>query len=96
MFRLKTQPVVTRSHLRWMTLDVQRANPHYFDGVNSAFHLWCNGQWMGYSQDSRLPAEFDLSAVLRPGQNRGGNGVTLVRRKLSGRSGHVADEWHFP
>ena len=41
-----------------------------FDGVNSAFHLWCNGQWMGYSQDSRLPAEFDLSAVLRPGQNR--------------------------
>ena len=41
-----------------------------FDGVNSAFYLWCNGQWMGYSQDSRLPAEFDLSAVLRPGQNR--------------------------
>lgn len=41
-----------------------------FDGVNSAFHLWCNGQWMGYSQDSRLPAEFDLSTVLRPGQNR--------------------------
>ena len=41
-----------------------------FDGVNSAFHLWCNGQWIGYSQDSRLPAEFDLSAVLRPGENR--------------------------
>jgi beta-galactosidase len=41
-----------------------------FDGVNSAFHLWCNGQWIGYSQDSRLPAEFDLSAALRPGQNR--------------------------
>jgi beta-galactosidase len=31
-----------------------------FDGVNSAFHLWCNGEWVGYSQDSRLPA-FDLS-----------------------------------
>lgn len=41
-----------------------------FDGVNSAFHLWCNGQWIGYSQDSRLPAEFDLSTVLRAGQNR--------------------------
>jgi Beta-galactosidase/beta-glucuronidase len=41
-----------------------------FDGVNSAFHLWCNGQWIGYSQDSRLPAEFDLTAVLRAGQNR--------------------------
>lgn len=41
-----------------------------FDGVNAAFFLWCNGQWIGYSQDSRLPAEFDLSAVLRAGPNR--------------------------
>ncbi|WLI78824.1 beta-galactosidase [Kosakonia sp. H02] len=41
-----------------------------FDGVNAAFYLWCNGQWIGYSQDSRLPAEFDLSAVLKPGTNR--------------------------
>lgn len=41
-----------------------------FDGVNSAFYLWCNGEWVGYSQDSRLPAEFDLTAVLRPGTNR--------------------------
>ncbi|WP_442779842.1 beta-galactosidase [Enterobacter cancerogenus] len=41
-----------------------------FDGVNSAFHLWCNGEWIGYSQDSRLPAEFDLSTALRPGENR--------------------------
>jgi len=41
-----------------------------FDGVNSAFFLWCNGEWIGYSQDSRLPAEFDLSHALRPGQNR--------------------------
>ena len=41
-----------------------------FDGVNSAFFLWCNGEFMGYSQDSRLPAEFDLSQVLRPHNNR--------------------------
>lgn len=41
-----------------------------FDGVNSAFHLWCNGQWIGYSQDSRLPAEFDLSHALQAGNNR--------------------------
>ncbi len=67
-----------------------------FDGVNSAFHLWCNGQWVGYSRDSRLPAEFDLSGVLRAGQNRGRDGFALVRRKLSGRSGHVAHERDFP
>jgi beta-galactosidase len=41
-----------------------------FDGVNSAFHLWCNGTWVGYSQDSRLAAEFDLSAHLVAGQNQ--------------------------
>ena len=41
-----------------------------FDGVNSAFYLWCNGTFVGYSQDSRLPAEFDLSAVLQSGANR--------------------------
>ncbi|KQN51244.1 beta-D-galactosidase [Serratia sp. Leaf50] len=41
-----------------------------FDGVNSAFYLWCNGHWVGYSQDSRLPAEFDLGRYLQDGENR--------------------------
>ncbi|MDG3088526.1 beta-galactosidase [Vibrio hannami] len=41
-----------------------------FDGVNSAMHLWCNGHWVGYSQDSRLPAEFDLSPYLQSGENQ--------------------------
>lgn len=41
-----------------------------FDGVNSAFHLWCNGQWVGYSQDSRLAAEFDLTDFLNEGENQ--------------------------
>ncbi|HHQ4711150.1 beta-galactosidase [Aeromonas veronii] len=41
-----------------------------FDGVSSAFHLFCNGRWVGYSQDSRLPAEFDLTPYLQSGRNR--------------------------
>jgi beta-galactosidase len=41
-----------------------------FDGVDSAFYLWCNEQLVGYSQDSRLPADFDLSRILEPGDNR--------------------------
>lgn len=41
-----------------------------FDGVNSAFHLWCNGRWVGYGQDSRLPSEFDLTHFLLKGENR--------------------------
>lgn len=41
-----------------------------FHGVNSAFYLVCNGQFVGYSQDSRLPAEFDLTDFLKSGDNR--------------------------
>lgn len=41
-----------------------------FDGVNSAFHLWCNGVWVGYSQDSRLASEFDISDYLVAGKNQ--------------------------
>jgi beta-galactosidase len=40
-----------------------------FEGVDSTFHLWVNGKAVGYSQDSRLPAEFNVSPILRPGEN---------------------------
>jgi beta-galactosidase len=40
-----------------------------FDGVDSAFYLWINGQMVGYSQDSRLPAEFNITAFVHPGEN---------------------------
>jgi beta-galactosidase len=40
-----------------------------FDGVNSAFYVWVNGQKVGYSQDSRLPAEFNITKYLKPGEN---------------------------
>ncbi|MDB4500706.1 DUF4981 domain-containing protein [Akkermansiaceae bacterium] len=40
-----------------------------FNGVSSAFYLWCNGQKIGYSQDSRTPAEFDLTKFLKKGEN---------------------------
>ena len=40
-----------------------------FEGVDSAFHLWINGDLVGYSQDSRLPAEFDITRHLQAGEN---------------------------
>ena len=40
-----------------------------FESVDSAFYLWVNGQEVGYSQDSRLPAEFDITPFVRAGQN---------------------------
>ncbi|RMG72010.1 MAG: beta-galactosidase, partial [Bacteroidetes bacterium] len=40
-----------------------------FDGVQSAFYVWVNGQKVGYSQGSRTPAEFDLTPYLKTGTN---------------------------
>jgi beta-galactosidase len=40
-----------------------------FDGVNSAFYVWINGQKVGYGQDSRLPSEFNITKYLKPGEN---------------------------
>jgi beta-galactosidase len=41
----------------------------HFAGVESAFYLWVNGNKVGYSQESRTPAEFNLTPYLRPGEN---------------------------
>ncbi|BCX46854.1 beta-galactosidase [Haloferula helveola] len=42
----------------------------HFGGVRSAMFVWVNGTQVGYSQGSRLPAEFDITDQLRPGANR--------------------------
>lgn len=40
-----------------------------FQGVASGFYLWVNGRKVGYSEDSRGPAEFDLTDFVKPGEN---------------------------
>jgi beta-galactosidase len=40
-----------------------------FDGVDSAFFLWINGEKVGYSVNSRNAAEFDITRFLKPGKN---------------------------
>ena len=40
-----------------------------FDGVESAFYLWVNGERVGYSEDSRTPAEFNITKHLKDGEN---------------------------
>ncbi|MBN1925913.1 MAG: DUF4981 domain-containing protein, partial [Prolixibacteraceae bacterium] len=42
----------------------------HFGGVSSAMQLWVNGKEAGYSQDSRLPAEFDITGLVKSGTNR--------------------------
>ncbi|GAB4852088.1 hypothetical protein Ancab_016278 [Ancistrocladus abbreviatus] len=38
----------------------------HFEAVDSAFHAWLNGVPVGYSQDSRLPAEFEITEYCHP------------------------------
>lgn len=39
-----------------------------FGAVSSNMYLWVNGRYVGYSEDSKLAAEFDLTPYVRPGR----------------------------
>lgn len=41
----------------------------HFGSVSSNIYLWVNGQFVGYSEDSKLEAEFNLTKYLKPGKN---------------------------
>jgi len=41
-----------------------------FQGVESAFYVWLNGEFVGYSEDSFTPAEFELTPYLKDGENK--------------------------
>lgn len=41
----------------------------HFAGVESAMYVWVNGVKIGYSEDSRLPAEFDITKYVKAGKN---------------------------
>ncbi|MFD0671068.1 glycoside hydrolase family 2 TIM barrel-domain containing protein [Cohnella sp. GCM10027633] len=41
-----------------------------FQGVESAFFVWLNGEFVGYSEDSFTPSEFDLTPYIGDGENK--------------------------
>jgi beta-galactosidase len=41
----------------------------HLGAVKSAFFIWVNGQQVGYSEDSKLSAEFDITKYVKPGEN---------------------------
>lgn len=49
----------------WENLDVFI----HFGAVKSAFYLWVNGEKVGYSEDSKTPAEFKITPYLKKGEN---------------------------
>ncbi len=64
----------------------------HFGGVESAFYVWVNGEMVGFSKDSRLPAEFEISDVVRPGKN---TVVTQVMRWSDGSFLEDQDHWRM-
>ncbi|UJF34811.1 glycoside hydrolase family 2 TIM barrel-domain containing protein [Paenibacillus hexagrammi] len=61
------------SYVRTFTVpEAWKDQPVYisFQGVESAFYVWVNGDLVGYSEDSFTPAEFDLTPYLLDGENK--------------------------
>ncbi len=63
-----------------------------FEGVESAFYLWVNGHAVGYSQDSKLPADFKVTPYLHTGANRV---ALLVLRYSDGTWLEDQDYWYL-
>jgi len=63
-----------------------------FEGVNSCFYLWVNGEFVGFSKTSRLPAEFNVTAHTKPGVNRI---AVLVMKFSEGTYLEDQDCWRF-
>lgn len=61
------------SYVKYFTVDkALQTGPLYlsFQGVESAFYVWLNGRFIGYSESSFTPAEFALSDAVVPGVNK--------------------------
>lgn len=61
------------SYVKYFTLaDEMQNKPMYvsFQGVESAFALWLNGHFVGYSEDTFTPSEFELTPYIKAGENK--------------------------
>ena len=63
-----------------------------FGGVESAFFLWLNGKFVGYSEDSFTPSDFDLSNLYKVGKNKL---AVMVVKFCSGSWLEDQDFWRF-
>lgn len=63
-----------------------------FEGVNSCFYLWVNGEFVGYSQGSRMPTEFNITPYLTTGKNKV---AVLVLKWCDGSYIEDQDLWRF-
>ncbi len=73
-----TPPVIKGNHNPVGSYKRSFEIPDYWEGkliylhagaVSSNMNLWINGQYVGYSEDSKTPAEFNITKYIRPGFN---------------------------
>lgn len=63
----------TASYVKYFRIpDLMKGHPVYisFQGVESGMALWLNGKYVGYSEDSFTPSEFDLTPYIRSEINK--------------------------
>ncbi|MDG2280125.1 MAG: glycoside hydrolase family 2 TIM barrel-domain containing protein [Flavicella sp.] len=72
----------------WSTRDVIL----HFGGVSSAYYVWVNGKFVGYSEDTRLPSEFDVTKHLKTGKNKI---AVKVYRWADGSYMEAQDHWRM-
>ena len=61
------------SYVRYFDLDDALKNKRVFisfQGVETAFYIWLNGEFVGYSEDSFTPSEFELTSFIRETNNK--------------------------
>lgn len=83
----------TGVYRRTFTLDEnwqERRTILHFDGVESFFQAYVNGQEVGYAKDSRTSTEFDISPYLKTGENQ----ITVIVVKWSDAS-FIEDQDHW-
>lgn len=83
------------SYVKYFALEENMKEKHIyisFQGVESAFYLWLNGNFIGYSEDSFTPAEFDLTPYIKDGENKL---AVEVYKRSTGSWLEDQDFWRF-
>ncbi|MFL0267008.1 glycoside hydrolase family 2 TIM barrel-domain containing protein [Candidatus Clostridium radicumherbarum] len=83
------------SYVKYFTLEEElKDKPLFisFQGVENAFYLWLNGKFVGYSEDSFTPSEFDLTPFIKNGENKL---AVEVYKRSTGAWLEDQDFWRF-
>lgn len=85
----------TGAYVRTMDLPADWAGDRTFlrfEGVTSGYFLWVNGSYAGYDQGGYLPAEFDITSLVKPGRNQI---AVQVHRWSAGSYLEDYDQWRY-